>query len=315
MKNRVIEVSSDGRYLHADRGFLVIKQGQEEQARVPIDDVGALIGSGHGLVFSAELLVRLAERGSPVVVCDAQKRPKAMLLSLDGHHLQGERMWQQAEARRGLRNRLWKQIVQAKLRAQARTLESFGISGAALRRVAEKVRAGDPSNIEAQGARTYWTLLFGDQFRRDPDADGINALLNYGYTVLRSATSRAIVAAGLHPTLGLHHRNAFNACALADDLMEPLRPIIDATVKGLVANGNPKELTSSDKRLLVLALYRSIPSDAGLTPLVTSLERTCFSLTEVFAGKRRTLELPGELTASALRAFAHEPLAGGEASE
>ncbi len=315
MKNRVIEVSSDGRYLHADRGFLVIKQGQEEQGRVPIDDVGALIASGHGLVFSAELLVRLAERGSPLVVCDAQKRPKAMLLSLEGHHLQGERMWQQAEARRGLRNRLWKQIVQAKLRAQARTLEAFGISGAAVRRIAEKVRAGDPGNIEAQGARTYWGLLFGDQFRRDPDGDGINGMLNYGYTVLRSATSRAIVAAGLHPTLGLHHRNTFNSFALSDDVMEPLRPIIDATVKGLVADGKSTELTVAHKRLLVLALYRSLPSDVGLSPMVTTLERACFSLTEVYAGKRRTLELPGEMTAAALRTLAFEPIAEGSELE
>lgn len=254
-------------------------------------------------MYSAELIVRLAERGSPLVVCDAKKRPRAMLLSLEGHHLQGERFWQQAEARPGLRNRLWKQIVQSKLRAQARTLEAFGASAAALRRLAEKVRSGDPNNLEAQGARMYWSLLFGDRFRRDPDAEDANALLNYGYTVLRSATARAVVAAGLHPTLGLHHRNAFNPCGLADDLMEPLRPIIDATVKGLLQKSPSFALSPERKRLIVLSLYRSIPSDAGLTPITTALERVCFSLTEVYAAKRRSLELPGELSTEALRAL------------
>lgn len=306
MKNRIIEIASDGRYLHADRGFLVIKDGKAEVGRVPIDDVGGLIGSGHGLRFSAELLVRLAERCSPLVVCDAQKRPRAMLLPLEGHHRQGERLWQQARVKDGTRNRIWKQIVQAKLRAQARTLEAFDISGMALKRISDKVKAGDPENAEAQGARVYWTGLFGRDFRRDPDGNGINALLNYGYTVLRSATARAIVAAGLHPTLGLHHCNGANACALADDLMEPLRPVIDATVKGMTL-ADELELTPATKRLLALALYRNIPSEAGMTPIASILGRMCFSLVEVFSGTRRSLELPGNLDHAALRALAIEP--------
>jgi CRISPR-associated protein Cas1 len=307
MKNRIIEIASDGRYLHADRGFLVVKSGKEEVGRVPIDDIGGLIGSGHGLVFSAELLVRLADRCSPLVVCDAQKRPRAMLLPLESHHRQGERFWLQAKIKDGTRNRLWKQIVQAKLRAQARTLEAFDISGMALKRIADKVRAGDPENHEAQGARIYWTQLFGGDFRRDPDGNGINALLNYGYTVLRSATARAIVAAGLHPTFGLHHHNGANACALADDLMEPLRPVIDATVKGF-ALAESHELTPANKRMLALALYRNIPSEAGMTPIASMLGRMCFSLVEVLDGKRRSLELPGNLDAEALRTLSVEPV-------
>lgn len=306
MRNRIIEVASDGRYLHADRGFLVIKDGKQEIGRVPIDDVGGLIGSGHGLVFSAELLVRLAERCSPLVVCDAQKRPRAMLLPLEGHHRQGERFWQQANVKPGTRNRLWKQIVQAKLRAQARTLEAFSISGMALRRIADKVRAGDPGNHEAQGARVYWGQLFSGEFRRDPDGGGINALLNYGYTVLRSATARAIAGAGLHPTLGLHHCNGANSCALADDLMEPLRPIVDAAVKGFVLTDPSTELTPARKRLLALVLYRNIPSEAGMVPIVTMLERICFSLAQVFGGAKRSLELPGSLDAEALRTLSSE---------
>ncbi len=313
MKNRIIEIASDGRYLHADRGFLVIKDGKQELGRVPIDDIGGLIASGHGLVFSAEVLVRLAERASSVVVCDDRKRPRAMLLALEGHHRQGERFWQQSQAKPGLRNRLWKQIVQEKLRAQARTLEAFGSSGAALRRMADKVRAGDPENLEAQGARAYWPQLFGKQFRRDPEGKGFNALLNFGYTVLRSATARAIVAAGLHPSLGLHHHNGANACALADDLMEPLRPVIDAAVKALSLDDESLSLAPASKRVLALALYRNIPSYAGMTAMASMLERMCFSLTEIFAARRRSLELPGHLSPDALRTLASEPEGQGDA--
>jgi CRISPR-associated protein Cas1 len=307
MKQRIIEVSSDGRYLHADRGFLVIKKGAEEVGRIPIDDVGALIGSGHGLVFSGELLVRLADRGSPLVVCDAQKRARALLLSLDGHHAQGERLRQQAHAKVGTHNRLWKQLVQAKLRAQAATLDAFSLPGESLRRLALKVRAGDPSNLEAQGARQYWSALFGKAFRRNPDLGGINALLNYGYTVLRSAAARAVVGAGLHPTLGLHHGNAFNACALADDVMEPFRPIIDAVVKGCCEEDAAAELSPATKRLLALALYRDVASEAGMTPMTTMLARLCQSLVDVYAGHRRSLELPGLPTSEALRAMSRDP--------
>lgn len=234
MIGRIIEIASDGRYLHVDRGFVVIKHAEVEQARVPIDDIGAIIGNAHGLTWSNELLVRLAERGAPLVLVNKQHRPVGLLLSLEGNHRQGLRLTRQAEVSKPLRKRLWKRLVEAKLLAQARTLEAFGATGQPLRRLATGVRAGDPDNREAQGAKTYWPLLLGDSFRRDQDLDGPNALLNYGYTVLRAAVARAIVAAGLHPTLGLMHRNEFNSAALADDLMEPFRPLIDAAVRGLL---------------------------------------------------------------------------------
>jgi hypothetical protein len=182
-------------------------------------------------------------------------------------------------------------LVQAKLRAQAATLDAFRLPGESLRRLALKVRAGDPSNLEAQGARQYWTQLFGKEFRRDPDLGGINGLLNYGYTVLRSAAARAIVGAGLHPTLGLHHGNAFNACALADDVMEPFRPFIDAVVKGCSADEVAPEVSPARKRLLALALYRNV--FRGRHDTDDYHARTCQSLVDVYAGHRRSLELPG----------------------
>lgn len=307
MIGRIIEVATDGRYLHADRGFMVVKQGDTEQARVPLDDIGAVIGNAHGLTWSNELLVRLAERGAPLVLVNRQHRAVALLLSLEGNHRQGLRLVRQAEVTRPLRKQLWKRLVEAKLLAQARTLEAFGATGQPLRRLAAGVRSGDPDNREAQGARTYWPLLLGNSFRRDPDLNGINALLNYGYTVLRAAVARAIVATGLHPTLGLMHRNEFNAAALADDLMEPFRPLIDAAVRGLLDNGT-KEVDSDAKRILALVLYRSIGTDVGNSPITTAIERLALSLAQIIEGERKHLELPGEPTPEALRQMGLPPL-------
>lgn len=306
MIGRIIEVASDGRYLHAERGFMIIKQGDAEQARVPIDDIGAVIGNAHGLTWSNELLVRLAERGAPLVLVNRQHRPIALLLSLEGNHRQGLRLVRQAEITQPTRKRLWKRLVEAKLLAQARTLEAFGATGQPLRRLATGVRSGDPENREAQGARAYWPLLLGKDFRRDPDQEGANALLNYGYTVLRAAVARSIVAVGLHPTLGLMHRNEFNSAALADDLMEPFRPLIDATVRGLLNSGN-QEVDHSAKRILALALYRSIRTDAGESPIATAIERLALSLAQIIEGEREHLELPGEPTPDALRQMGLPP--------
>lgn len=303
MTDRIIEIASDGRYLHAHRGFLVIRKGEEEQARVPLDSVAAVIGNAHGLVWSNELLVRLAERGAPLVLVDRSHKPVGLLLGIDGHHRQGLRLMRQAEMKRPARKRLWRRIVQAKLLAQARTLEAFGSTGALLRRLARGVRSGDPDNREAQGARAYWPLLMGPEFRRDPDLPGANGLLNYGYTVLRAAVARAIVAAGMHPTLGLQHSNQFNAAALADDLMEPFRPLIDACVRGLLDSGTT-DVDAASKRLLALCLYRDVPTGAGMSPMFTAIERLAVSLAQILEGTTDRLELPGELSPDALRLLA-----------
>jgi CRISPR-associated protein Cas1 len=297
---RIIEVQSNGRYLHCDRGFLVARDGDSVHFKVPLDEIAAVIGNAHGLTWSNELLVRLVERGAPFVLVNQQHRPVGLLLSLEGNHRQGLRLVKQAELSRPRRKQLWKRIVQCKLRAQARTLEAFGGSGQFLRRLASGVRAGDPDNREAQGARSYWPALFGRNFRRDRDADGVNALLNFGYMVLRAMTARAIVAAGLHPSLGLMHRSEFNAAGLADDLMEPFRPVVDATVRGLVDVGK-LDLDHESKKALALSLYKSVPTDAGFSPIATAVERLALSLAQFVEGQRRTLETPGELSREALR--------------
>jgi CRISPR-associated protein Cas1 len=214
-----------------------------------------------------------------------------MLISVDGNYEQSKRIDAQTAASLPARKRLWASIVRAKLEQQAAALEATGRPPMPLLALAKKVKSGDPENLEAQGARRYWISLFGESFRRDKNADGINALLNYGYTVLRAATARAVIAAGLHPSLGLHHSNAGNAMRLVDDLMEPFRPVIDLRVWQLKRN-QEEFVTPDTKRALVLTLYDDMQTSWGATPVIVCTQKLATSLAQVFLGDRDKLDLP-----------------------
>ncbi len=236
--DRIVDIATDGRHLALFRGFMVVKEGGEEVGRVALDDIHAVIIHAHGTTWSANLVAALAERGAPIVFCGANHSPIAVTLPLEGHHAQGARMQAQWSASRPLAKQLWRLVIIAKIRNQAALLEARGVPEAdALHFLARRVRSGDPGNIEAQAAKRYWPLLMGAEFRRDRDQEGANALLNYGYAVIRASVARAVIAAGLHPTIGIHHANRGNAFALADDLVEPFRPLVDALVIGMVQDG------------------------------------------------------------------------------
>lgn len=291
MIGRLIEIAEDGRYLNAERGFMVIQHKGVEKGRIPLDDVMAVIASGHGLVVSQELLVRLAERNAVFVLCSRRHEPVGALWSVDGFHRQAARMGAQLAAKLPLRKRLWKNLIRSKIAHQASLLEAWDLDGIGLKRLHGKVRSGDPENIEAQAARRYWSALFGPRFKRDRAAEGANALLNFGYTVLRSATARFVVAAGLHPTVSLHHANQLNPMRLVDDLIEPFRPYVDGAVRSLVEQ-DTLEVNAKTKRLLAMLLYTDHETARGTSPLIQSIERLCVSLAQVFLGERKTLELP-----------------------
>ena len=154
------------------------------------------------------------------------------------------------------------------------------------------MRSGDPDNVEAQAARRYWPLLFGGEFRRTREAPGVNAMLNYAYTVLRAGTARAIMAAGLHPSFGLSHRQRGNAFALADDLMEPYRPVADLIVKDLVDAGKQEVESGRQDCPCASAFVTDVSTSEGISPMAVSMERLALSLTRYFAGKATVLELP-----------------------
>lgn len=236
--DRIVDIGSDGLRLSLYRGFLIVADEQAEIGRVALDDIHAVIVHAHGCTWSGNIVAALAERGAPIVFCAANHSPVAVTLPLHGHHAQGAKMRAQWEAGRPLAKQLWARVIRAKLTMQGALLAATGAAGAgAFDLLARRVRSGDPDNIEAQAARRYWPALMGESFRRDRDSGGANALLNYGYAVMRATLARAVVAAGLHPTIGIHHANRGNAFALADDLVEPFRPLIDALVVAMVAEG------------------------------------------------------------------------------
>jgi CRISPR-associated protein Cas1 len=310
---RIVEIAGDGRYLSLDRGFLVISHKGKEVGRTSIDDVAALIGNAHGLVYSNNLLVALAERGAPFVLCGANHRPTGILWPVEGHHRQAARMDAQLHASLPMRKRLWKQVVQAKIGMQAAVIGHYGGPEPPLRRLVGKVRSGDPSNIEGQAARLYWGLLLGNHFRRNRDASGINAMLNYGYTVLRAIVARQLMAAGLHPGIPLHHANESNAMRLVDDLMEPFRPLTDAWVRHLVEAGS-EQLDPDVKRELALIGTRSLRTTHGISPVTIVAQRLAVSLAQVYESPDSNLEFP-DTKSSTLAALWDKPYGSQSLSE
>ena len=294
MLGRIVEVANDKRHLSMYRGFMLVHStgdDRQEVGRVALDDMSALIANAHGLSYTNNLLVTLAERGIPMVLCAANHNVVGMLGPVEGHHPQAHRMDAQLACSLPTRKRLWATIVKSKLLNQAAVLAATGAPDAPLRQLARQVKSGDPENAEAQGARKYWGLLMGPLFRRDQQADGVNAMLNFGYTVLRAATARAVVAAGLHPSLGLHHSHDNNAMRLVDDLMEPFRPVIDWTVWQLQSQG-PCVVNADTKRALVQSLYQDLKGNAGTTPVLVAVQKLATSLALVMVGERDKLDLP-----------------------
>ncbi|SNX60781.1 CRISPR-associated protein, Cas1 family [Nitrosomonas ureae] len=294
MIGRIVEVADDRRHLFLSRGFMVVKDTEGERkelGQIPLDDIAAVIANAHGLSYTNNLLVALAERCAPFVLCAANHNAVGMVLTIDGNYQQAKRFDVQLAASQPLKKRLWADIVKSKLQQQSDALEAAGAPFIPLQALVRKVRSGDPDNFEAQGARRYWGLLFGDDFRRDQQSDGLNAMLNYGYTVLRATTARAVVAAGLHPTIGLHHSNESNAMRLVDDLMEPFRPVIDLKVWQLHQHGE-SQVTPDSKRELVRTVYDDMQTSVGATPLMVCTQKLATSLAQVFMGERNKMDLP-----------------------
>jgi CRISPR-associated protein Cas1 len=292
--DRIADLSEEPAWLNVDNDCLVISRDGQPKITTPLVEVAVLVVAHPQVVMTQAVLAGLAEQGGMMVICDAKRMPAAMLMPLAGHFVQGERFALQAKASLPTRKRLWQSLVKAKIRAQARVLADVRGDDAGLPQLALRVRSGDPSNVEAEASRRYWPALFADpHFRRDRYGGGPNALLNYGYAVLRAIVARAICAAGLHPSLGLQHHNRYDAFRLADDLMEPFRPIVDRAV--VIHCARRESLVSLDKEAkaaLIGALMGRFPAGKDRRTLFDIAGRTAASLVAVFAGERRTLALP-----------------------
>ncbi|MHB1763856.1 MAG: type II CRISPR-associated endonuclease Cas1 [Acidimicrobiales bacterium] len=293
-ENRVIDIAESGAHLHVETGNLVLDLEDAERWRCPVDDLAAISISHPRVSVSKSALAACAIEGICLVVYDDKYMPVGMMLPLQSHYLQAERFARQATASLPTRKRLWQQVVRAKIETQARLLEELRWSDSGIRELVSRVRSGDPTNVEAQAARRYWPSLMGQWFSRDRYGPWPNPMLNYGYAILRAITARAVVTAGLHPSLGLHHHNRYDAFCLADDLMEPFRPIVDRAVVSRVEREGDVDrvLRREDRAMLIGELYKRIEHEGESRTLFDVLSRMALSLVDVYTGTGTALVIP-----------------------
>lgn len=270
---------------------LAYKDDPDTKITVPIEDIGVVVIEDQRISITIPLLNALTDGDVQVVFCNDKGMPNSMLLSMDSNNKQGETLRNQIAVGEVLKKQLWKQIVEAKIRNQSKLLDKVGCDGDKLRPFYSNVRSGDVDNREGLAARVYFQELFGSNFVRDRNASGTNALLNYGYTVLRAAVARALVASGLFPALGIFHHNRSNAFPLADDIMEPFRPYVDEIVYYLSMQGK-YELTKDVKAELISVLYADTYYPQVVRPLSVGLSLTTASLVRCYSKEQKEMILP-----------------------
>ena len=292
MIQRIVDVSENGRFIAKHRGFITIKQGDEFYGEVPLDDIGVLMISAFGATCTKDALVSLAERGAVTVLCGSKGMPSALVLPVNANYESALRVRAQSQASVPLKKRLWQTIVEAKLRHQSEVLQFYGQHEKAARvgAYSRQVQSGDTNNREAAGAKVYWKALLGDGFSRSPEGDWPNALFNYGYAVLRAAAARAICAAGLNPIFGIHHESSNNPFPLADDIMEPYRPLVDFYVKKALAAGIT-EVNPAAKQTVSAFLWADLHFEGETKPFYVAMERLAFSLVKSFKLKKPMAEI------------------------
>ena len=251
MIKRTIDVSQAS-YLHLKNLQLLIDQEGKTVGRIPVEDLGILILEHPAITITQGVILACQKNNVAVVFCDERHLPYSTLLPLsEGNQLHSKVLRQQIKISQPSKKRLWKIIVQEKIRQQALTLKNSGKPHQELLSISSKVKSGDSGNLEAEAARKYWPLLMGKGFVRDFEAEGANALLNYGYSIVRAMIARALVGTGLHPALGLFHHNQYNGLALADDLMEPFRPWVDRIVCKLLMEDSDAQINKESKQKLL----------------------------------------------------------------
>lgn len=270
---------------------LIIKTELKETS-VPIEDIGFVVIEHQESYLSIPALNKLSENNVAVIFCDAKHMPNSMLLNLNAHHIQHEIFKTQIEASEPLKKQLWQQTIKAKITNQAHLLNKINKPQHPLNYYAANVLSGDTDNREGSAAAYYWKHLFDFNFKRERYGAYPNLFLNYGYIVLRAAVARALSGSGLLNTLGIHHRNKYNAFCLADDIMEPYRPLVDAKVISIMEKYSDKELTTTIKAELLSVLAETVYFDDKVSPLMVALTTTTSSLQQCFAGKTRKLIYP-----------------------
>jgi len=283
-------------YLKTKDEQLVIEMPDTGETKsVPIEDVGIVILDHQQITITQAVMAKLLENNTALITCNQKHHPVGLQLCLDGHTLQSQKFKAHIAASAPLKKQLWQQTIAAKIENQAVLLQAEKVEAKYLIGLAATVKSGDSTNNEAKAALYYWKHIFPDflQFKRDPDGLPPNNLLNYGYSLLRAVVARSLVASGLLPTLGIFHRNQYNAYCLADDIMEPYRPFADKIVCNIVRmNGRFLEMTPLMKKELLSIPAMDVIIDGQKSPLMNAVQRTTASLAKCFEGSTRKILYP-----------------------
>jgi len=294
MIKRIIDISEPA-YVHLKNNQLLIDKEGDTVGSIPIEDLSIVMLENPQIVITQRVIIACQQNNVTLVFCDDKHLPYSLLLPVsDGHTLHNKILRQQIEMTKPTKKRLWQQVVTHKIHQQSKTLERAGKDKAQLVRLMNKVKAGDPENIEAQAAKKYWGLLFGDGFRRNIDEPGINGLLNYGYAVVRAMIARAIVGSGLHPSIGVFHKNQYNGLCLADDLMEPFRPWVDWLVYNFLEKNKSEniEINQQTKTLFLNLPNDSVLYDKRRMPLMVACHYLLSDFKKTFDDSRLKLSYP-----------------------
>lgn len=274
---------------------------KESVRTIPVEDIGVVVFDNRQITITHGLLEALLENNCSVVTCDSRSMPVGLMLPLCGNTVQSERFRDQLDASVPLKKQLWQQTVKAKIDNQAAVLAACaGAETGCMRRWSADVRSGDPDNLEGRAAAYYWKSLFAgvpglSNFTRDRQGIPPNNLLNYGYAILRAVIARSLVSSGLLPTLGIHHHNRYNAYCLADDVMEPYRPLVDSLVFGIVneyGGDMPDDITKELKMRLLGIPVTDVRIGGKRSPLMVAATQTTASLYKCFTGEVRRIAYP-----------------------
>lgn len=283
---------------------------KDAHATIPIEDIGIVILDHQQIVISQALMAKLLENNVAFITCNRTHHPTGLLLNLESHSLQSKRFQAQIEATEPLKKQLWQQTIKAKIRNQAALLKLQGHDIQNMLHWVDHVKSGDPENLEGRASAWYWGHLFKKtklsfklseslelseslNFIRDPGGPPPNNFLNYAYAILRATVARSLVGSGLLPTLGIFHRNQYNAYCLADDIMEPYRPYADKMVLAIWEEHTELEdLTPDMKKKLLMLPAIDVIIQGETSPLMVAVQRTTASLARCFLSETRKISYP-----------------------
>ena len=267
---------------------------QQGVRTIPIEDIGVVVLDHKQITITQALMAELLDNNCAIITCDDRHHPVGLYLPLDGHNLQSERFREQINASEPLRKQMWQQTIINKILGQAFVLNTQHVENQNMLAWAKSVRSGDTDNMEGRAAAYYWRNVFGDpHFVRGQEGEPPNNLLNYGYAIVRAMVARALVSAGLLPTLGIHHHNRYNAYCLADDIMEPYRPFVDMAVIDMRQRyADISQLTTDMKRDLLSISTADVLVEGKRSPMMIAIQTTANSVQRCFSGESRKIIYP-----------------------